>query len=317
MRWDLVDHVARQQHGLVTSTQLRDLGCSPKAARWATAQGRLEAVRTGVFRTAGAPLSRDQAWLAAVLAARGDPVLSHASAATARGLVSFPDPPIIDLLVEGPSRPRLEGVQAHRTDRLPRQDRTLLRGIPITTAERTFVDGCGLLSVRSLGRSVDDALRRRLVTRSALVRTAATVPLSGRRRSRPIREVLAERVEGYDPGGSAAELDVMAVLRRRRVAPLPAQQYRVTVEGRSYRIDYAWPEVKHAIEYLGATWHGTPSAVHDDSRRTSDLQRYGWTVWPITLFTTEIELMAIVEVVLTDLSDISALSVAFGRGVAP
>jgi hypothetical protein len=292
----MVDRIAGSHHGLITLSQLRELGFTEKAVRWAVADGRLQSMRPGVFRVTGARLTRDQAWMAAVLATDGRAVLSHGSAAVAWALKGFRAVDGIDLLVEGNRRVRLDGVRSHWTSRLPSRDRTRVRAIPVTTGERTLVDACGLVHPRALGRSVDDALRRRIITLPGLVRCAASVPLSGRRKSRPIREVLGERVDGYDPGGSAEELDVMKVLRRHAVRPLPRQQYRVKVGGRTFLLDYAWPETRHALEYLGAHWHGTPSAVHDDSERTRLLQRDRWTLWPLTKHLSVVELLAIADV---------------------
>jgi hypothetical protein len=294
--WSAVDRLARTQIGLVTRAQLQGFGLSDHGLRWAVTESRLVPVRRGVCRVAGVPTSQDQAWLAAVLASPPGHVLSHGSVARAWGLRGFVLPDRIDVLNEGRSRTRLEGVQGHRTERLPPRDRTSVRRIPATTVERTFVDACGYVTPRMLGRSVDDAVRRGLMTLDGLIRCAASVPLSGRRASRPIRAVLAERVPGYDPGGSAEELDVMRVLREAGIRPLPVQQYRIRIGGQSFRLDYAWPDTKHSIEYLGAAWHGTPSALHDDSARRVLLQRGGWTEWPVTAYTNRVEIVAIGEI---------------------
>ncbi|HVM39334.1 MAG TPA: type IV toxin-antitoxin system AbiEi family antitoxin domain-containing protein, partial [Acidimicrobiia bacterium] len=79
--WDDVDRQARRQHGLITRGQLLEAGFSEAAIRWSEAEGRLKRVRSAVYCMAGVPPSQEQAWLAAVFAARGDAVLSHASAA--------------------------------------------------------------------------------------------------------------------------------------------------------------------------------------------------------------------------------------------
>jgi hypothetical protein len=75
-----IDGVAQRQHGLVTGRQLAQAGWTEGAIRQARRRGEFVRVRRDVFRTIGAPPTRSQAWLAAVLAAGGDVVLSHASA---------------------------------------------------------------------------------------------------------------------------------------------------------------------------------------------------------------------------------------------
>lgn len=293
MVWSDVDQRARAQHGLITTWQLLGLGLSRRAIQWAVWDGRLIPVRPGVFKVAGAPPTQDQAWLAAALAARGAAVLSHETAAAAWRFKYFDIPDRIDLLVQGESRSRLEGVRSHRTRRLPDTDRTRLRRLPVTTAERTLIDVCGAMPHRQLGRSLDDALRRRLIVLPRLVRCFDAVPVSGRRKSGPMTRLLRQRVPGFDPGGSDAELDVIATLRRAGIRPLPVQQYRITTEGRTYKVDYCWPETRHIIEYDGGGGHDTVSARHDDRDRWRRLQRAGFRVWPVTEETGENEVIAI------------------------
>jgi very-short-patch-repair endonuclease len=86
----------------------------------------------------------------------------------------------------------------------------------------------------------------------------------------------------------------MDILRRGR-RPLPVQQYRVSVERRKYRIDFAYPELREALEWQSDFIHGDPVALQDDSDRTRRLQRAGWRVWPLTSSMSSGELLAIVD----------------------
>src|SRR3954470_19594710 len=61
-------------------------------------------------------------------------------------------------------RPRVRGVRCHRSGLLIECDVTVLRGIPLSTPERSIVDVSSRFDVRILGRMVDEALRRRLTT---------------------------------------------------------------------------------------------------------------------------------------------------------
>ncbi|HET9442354.1 MAG TPA: hypothetical protein VFO65_03465 [Acidimicrobiales bacterium] len=120
--------------------------------------------------------------MAAVLAAGGDPVISHITAAALWELPGFPEPDGIDLLVEGRMGPRLEGVRAHSTTSLPASHRTTHHHLPVTTSERTLVDACGKVSVPVLEKALDHALRRKQAHLPRLVRVVHEVPVSGRRR---------------------------------------------------------------------------------------------------------------------------------------
>lgn len=291
-----LDRLAARQHGLVTFGQLLALGFTPGSIRWAERSGRLIRERVGVFRLAGTPATQEQAWMCAVLASPAGAVLSHLSGASLWQLSRFPAPDQIDVLVEGAVRPRLSGIVGHRTLSLPADHRFRRRLIPVTSPERTLVDACGLVSLSVLEHATDVALRDRVVSLPRLARCVESVPVSGRRALRPVRRVLAERIPGYAPGGSKAELDVIRVLKQSGL-PLPVQQHRVTIEGATYFLDWAWPETRHALEYEGFAYHGMGVDVfHYDRLRTRRLQRAGWTIWPITSRTPAAELLAIAVV---------------------
>jgi hypothetical protein len=291
-----LDRLGGRQQGLLTTWQLRAAGWTDKRIRHAVDVRVLVPYprRPGVYRIGGAPVTQWQAWMAAVLSCVDtDVVVANLSGAQAWGFRWLPTPDRIHVLTPPTMRRRQVGLQSHRTLWLPAHDRTRLHFVPITTPERTFVDVCGLFAPGMIGKTGDDLLRRRLVTMPRLVRCFEQAPCSGRRKSLPMRAFLAEHLPGYDPGGSDEELDVRRALVRAGFTPLPVQQFRVRVEGRTYKLDYAWPDVMHALEYLGAGIHGVPSAVHHDSARTRRLNRAGWTVWPITSRTTANEIVAI------------------------
>jgi len=233
--------------------------------------------------------------MAAVLATHFTGWLSHLSALAAYGFTQFPNPEKIDLLGVG-AQARMPGVAGHRTLWLPASDRTTNRFVPMTTAERAFIDSCGTLPERLLDKTGDDALRRKLMTLPRLVRTFDHIPCSGRRKSAPMRVFLGKRVRNFDPGGSDRELDVRRIVERGGY-PLPVQQFRVHIEGHTYFVDHAWPESLHGIEFEGFECHGklwTP--FHRDRERLRRLTRAGWTIYPVTSQTTANEILAIAEI---------------------
>ncbi|MBI2170285.1 MAG: type IV toxin-antitoxin system AbiEi family antitoxin domain-containing protein [Actinobacteria bacterium] len=277
-----LDRLAQKQHSLLTTAQLGSVGLTRHQIERLVRLGHLIPVRPRVYRTLGGEVTRRQAWHAAVLASQADCVLSHACATVLWGLRGFDrlDLDAIDLLTTD-VRPKVAGVRAHLTKFLPGHHRTKVDHIPVTSVARTLVDACGLLPFPRYERAIDDALRRQLVTLPGLTRCAHEVPFSGRRKIRPVRLALAERVPGYDPGGSNEELDVLRILKRAGY-PLPVQQFRVRLEGRAFELDYAWPDTMHCLEHLGKHWHEQKTDFDDDYRRFRILQRGGWTVWPLT-----------------------------------
>jgi hypothetical protein len=247
-------------------------------------------VRRGVWQVAGTPPSREQTWLAAALAVP-DTRLSHGTAWDAWGLRHPPERDAIDLLIMGRERPRLVGVRGHQTLWLPESHRSRVGVLPVTSVERTIVDACGLVSVGQLERCVKDAVRRRLTSLGRLARVVGEVPVSGRRKCLPIREVLAVRIAGYDPGDSDPEADI-AELCVRAGYPKPVQNFRVRINGESFEIDLAWPDVMGGFEYDSLQFHADPWAFHRDRRKLRILRRAGWRIDPVTSETSTNEILA-------------------------
>ena len=54
------------------------------------------------------------------------------------------------------------------------------------------------------------------------------------------------------------------------------QQYRIEVGAKTYRPDFAWPEIKVFAEYYGLAYHIGASAVENDSARLTALSTSGW-----------------------------------------
>ncbi len=113
----------------------------------------------------------------------------------------------------------------------------------------------------------------------------------GRRSTLALRQVLAERQPGYDPGDSDRELWVIDVLVEAGLRA-PVQQHRVRVAGHSYELDLAYPPELVAIEFDGWDTHRTFSAFHGDRQRTRRLVAAGWTLLPITSRTSLVELVS-------------------------
>lgn len=163
MRDAQIARLAGAQFNRVSRAQLVRLGLSDNAIRHRIERGRLVVVHDGVFAIAPT-LEHDcwGRWMGATLTAPGS-VLSHASAAAAWGIWSVPRD------VESVTRPgsggprRYDGLWVFRSSALDR-DRTVLRGIPITTVPRTLLDLATSVSARGLARALREAVRLRVTT---------------------------------------------------------------------------------------------------------------------------------------------------------
>jgi len=55
----------------------------------------------------------------------------------------------------------------------------------------------------------------------------------------------------------------------------------VDLRGRTWRLDFAWPDLRVGAEYDGLDWHSGPETLVRDRRRSSALQEVGWSIVPI------------------------------------
>ena len=277
-----VDRIASRQLGLVTSTQLDEMGFGRGTREKWLATGRLKRVRRGIYMLPGVPASWEASVLAAVLAAGPQAVVSHLTAAHLWQLFDGPQPePVRPCIhITAPWRHHLAGVKLHRR-RLDDRERTRYRSIPVTTAARTLFDLATVMDADQLGRCVDEALRRRLLTISELGRLLQQHAGAGRRRLRPLRAVLAKRLPGFDPGANKWE---QRMDRQWDQLGLPAsrRQYWVNVAGGRCRVDRAVPELKLAVEWVGKAYHSLDGRYARDRMRISDLVQAGWDVVEVT-----------------------------------
>lgn len=99
---------------------------------------------------------------------------------------------------------------------------------------------------------------------------------------RALREALALRLPGYDPGDSELEIRALRALHRAGL-PTPIQQHVVRrPDGRLARIDLAYPSERIAIELDGWDHHGRRSRFDPDRIRRNELTLLGWDVYNFT-----------------------------------
>lgn len=237
---------AMGKRGLVSRRVLLDGGVSRAAIAHRLQAGRLSVCRPGVYSLTP-HLSADQDGLAAVLACGEGAVLSHAAAAAHLRMLS-PSPGPVDVLRAGAQRSGPAGIRLRRTTHLPDEERTVVRGVPITTAPRTLLD---LAATGSLGR-VELALNEAQVLRLASRTELEALATSGRRGSARIRILLTD-APGYTR--NAAE-------RRLRMLILRAQLPRAIHNARvlDHEVDAYWPRHRLVCEVDGFAAHGTAAA---------------------------------------------------------
>ena len=198
--------------------------------------------------------------MGAVLAARPC-VASHLSAGWLWEVLRY-RPEAIHLSAPTARRSR-RGFVVHFAD-LPRADRAVLDGIPVTALPRTLLDLAALLSPSQLERAIDRAEeRKRLDVRpiEELLERAGNHPGRGR-----LRRALAIYRPNRAFTRSGLERRFLSLVQE---AGLPTPQTNVFVGG--FELDAYWEPERFAVELDVYETHGTRLAFETDRRREDDL----------------------------------------------
>jgi hypothetical protein len=267
---DDLDALFSAQGGVATTAQLLDvLG----RARFETSvrRGDLAVVWTGVY-------SRDEPdtllRLHGLDLRAGEPVaICLGTAAAAHGFdVQNPS----DLHVLTPAGHQLrssDGLLVHRREGAPL---TMVDGRLATSPEWTAVEVArGLRRPRALA-TLDAALRSGTCDVRGL--HSAVAKQHGRRGIVAVRGLIPlARSEAESPMESEARLAMYDY-----GLPEPVLQFDIADRnGRTWRVDFAWPDRKVAVEYDGFDWHSSQEQFRHDRQKTAALRDIGWTVMSI------------------------------------
>lgn len=179
-------------------------------------------------------------------------------------------------------RPAATSIRIHIPEYpIPKEDITTIDGIPVTKPARTILDLASEEPEDVIARCLDDALRRRLVSLPFLDRWLDD-PIRKRHHGwRMLRRLVDERaIIGVTD--SELESRVLALLRDASL-PLPMLQYEVFDNGRFLaRLDFAYPELRVAIEVDGFRHHDLRSGFDKERARGNDVESAGWRVLRVT-----------------------------------
>ena len=162
----------------------------------------------------------------------------------------------------------------HRTRQLPEDHVVVRDGLRVTSVARTLLDVAGMRGYPRVGAAVGAAIRAELTTSSELLEAVDTWG-NGRRGARRLR-FEAIRRSGSADHESELEDRFWAVIRKFGLQ-LPTSQFEVAAGGRRYRLDFAWPQERVAVECDGLGFHGAEKFRSDRERRAT-LTAAGWRV---------------------------------------
>ncbi|MGK2932623.1 MAG: type IV toxin-antitoxin system AbiEi family antitoxin domain-containing protein [Solirubrobacterales bacterium] len=259
-----IARLARLQFGVLSRSQLIDLGVAPASlARWVR-RGRLHRLVDGVYAVGHDQVKQEGRWTAALLFAGPSACLSHRTALLLRGIDRGTGR--IEVIRDfNRSNPRVANTKdswltVHRTRSLPAQDLTRYRGFPVTSVARALLDMTPRLSDVQLRKFLAAANRKGIADRgefhSLLSRRSGSSGI-GR-----FREAVAE----WDPLVVLTKSDVEAwFLRLCKKYGIPDPE--VNVEIGDFEVDCLWREEKVIVELDTFTYHGGPFAFETDRDR--------------------------------------------------
>jgi hypothetical protein len=259
----------------VSHRQLLDAGVSEdQVTRWSAA-GRLHPLHEGVYAVGHVALPAGGAFMAAVLAGGDGAALSHRSAASHLGLLSW-SPRDVEVMVPRSGERDRAGIRFHRPTIYGSQDRSEFDGIPCTTVARTLVDLGAVLKPHQLERAVEQAELLKVLDVKAITDVLARIARP--RGVRNLRRCLgAERLDG-----SLAQSNLERRFLRSCVDagfPRPTLQYPIEyAPGMWHKVDFAWPDRRLAIEIDGAAVHTTRTAARRDRHLDRQIRAAGWSL---------------------------------------
>jgi hypothetical protein len=222
-----------------------------------------------VYRVGHQAPSLEARYLAAVLACGDGAVLSGRAAGYLLHLLKGdPLPPEVTV----PTRRRAPGI-AIRRSRVPRDERTIWRGIPVTSVPRTLIDMAADLDAGSLARACHEAgVRYRT--------TPAKVEALLARRPRAKGAATLRAVMRGDVKATLSRLEKrVEFLFRREGFELPKMNR--PAGGR--RVDCRWPKHRLTVEFDSYQFHNSHYSWEQDRKREREayargdhFRRYTW-----------------------------------------
>jgi very-short-patch-repair endonuclease len=271
--WAHLARIATEQHGVVTSNQLREVGIGKNAITRALREGHLHRIHRGVHALGHRAPNLHTRFMAAVLACGEGAVLSHTSAAVLWKLLEPIDGPVHVSVPTTSGRKRRSGIHIHRCPSLsatqapeepspspsyPRQAGGRGRRLLVTRRDS--------IPVTSVARTIEDLW-------------SASLPPHLIRRARRQAELKGYRLEGVETDHTRSDLETaFLALFASHGIPTP----KVNTKLGRFEVDFLWPAQKLVVEADTFLYHRGSVAFESDHERDLDLRHQGYAVLRFT-----------------------------------
>lgn len=270
------------QHGAVSRAQLRDLGVSVGAIRWAVGAGELIQRASAVYVVAGSPHTWRQDLMVAVLDAGPGACVSHRAAAILHGIARRGMAEVLEITSPRERSHQSDGVIVHRPLDLDwKRDVVVIDGIPCTGPLRTLIDYGVSESWLEVWDAIERAIQADLVTHRGCEWMLARLSRQGRHGCGPFRRALDERALKLRAPDKGLLEPRFAGLAARYRLPACVYQHDLFGDGSAF-IDFAWVAERVAVEVKGLADRMNPKKLTEDFEREHRLAAAGWIVLSFT-----------------------------------
>lgn len=165
---------------------------------------------------------------------------------------------------------------------IPAVDVTVVDAIPVTTPARTMIDLAAMIPRETVEEALDDALRRGLTSISRLRWRIDELARRGRPGIAIVRALLDARMNKTTVPQSVLETRLLRMIKRAGL-PAPRCQHEIKDRGKLIAIfDFAYPDVRLAIEADGYRWHTGRLRWEQDLARRNAVTARGWRMIHLT-----------------------------------
>ena len=267
---------ASRRHGVATDDDLR---LTPRQRQYACHKGMLSRIYPGVYVDPGSPRTPERDLAAAIAAARPFAAGWGPSSAAMWDLVDE-HPNLPHIVIPRLRHGRVPGAVVRRSSAWSRESMVMRNGILVTNPLLTAIDFGVDHDPMAVAELLVRARQKKLFEPDAVRAEVARRARPGRSGIRTARAALELVMIGDRPADSILEL-------RFHHGPgqlLPPYEYQwpVRLRGKRFRIDFAYPSVKLAIEVLGYDSRKSRASLDYEAERSRLLVLEGWTVVPAT-----------------------------------
>jgi len=272
-----VTTLAATQHGAFNRRQALERGMT-STTRQAGSEWFTDETLRGHLRHRWISSAWERAVAVAVLSSGPSAVASHATALHLHDVGKRPKRIEVSITTSGlPTR----GHTVHRSSDLIASDIILIGGIRSTTLARALVDSGIPWGAGIVARSLEEAIRRELVT----VQVVAAVARKGRNGAGPMRDVLIERMALLGLAEGPMDEEFLRIMKAAGV-DLPEPQVEIHRRGGRLiaRVDFVYHQYKLVIELDGEAFHPDRDSFCKDRRKQNALVLEGYRVLRFTYF---------------------------------